>query len=94
MPPPTSIVGLDHLRQRAGLADQQIVGQQHRERLVADQMARAPHGMAEPKRLLLAREAHRAGIRQAFQKAVQFRGLVALGAAAIPAHRRGRNGPR
>ena len=35
----------------------QHVGQQQRERLVADDIARAPHGMAETERRLLAREA-------------------------------------
>ena len=42
----------------------QHVGQQQRERLVADQFARAPHGVAEPERLLLPGEARRAGHRQ------------------------------
>ena len=38
----------------------QHVGQQQRERLVADQFARAPHRMAEAERLLLPGEARRA----------------------------------
>ena len=42
---------------QAGLAvDHQHVGQQHRERLVADDMARRPHRMAEAARFLLAHE--------------------------------------
>ena len=32
----------------------QLVGQQHRERLVTDDLACAPHGMTQPERLLLA----------------------------------------
>src|SRR5262249_42165506 len=42
----------------------QHVGQQQREWLAAEQFARAPHRMAEPERLLLAREAGRARHRQ------------------------------
>ena len=42
----------------------QHVRQQQRERLVADQFARAPHRVAKPERLLLAGEAGRAGDRQ------------------------------
>ena len=55
------VVGGDHLRQAAGLGGHQHVGKEHRERLVADELARAPHRMAESERLLLAGEAHRAG---------------------------------
>src|SRR5206468_1828677 len=47
-------VSLDHLREAARLADHQFVGKQHCERLVADDVARAPHRMPKPKRLLLA----------------------------------------
>ena len=71
------VVGLDHLGQCTRLSDQQIVGQQHGEWLVADKMARAPHGMAETQRLLLPRERHRAADRQAFQQAVELFGLLA-----------------
>ena len=39
----------------------QHVGQQEREGLVPDELARAPHRMAQPKRRLLAREARGAG---------------------------------
>ena len=51
---------LDHLRQAALLVLHQHVRQQQRERLVADQFARAPHRVAEAERLLLAGEARRA----------------------------------
>ena len=45
--------GIDHLLERAGCAGHQIVGKQHCEGLVADDLARAPDGMAETERLLL-----------------------------------------
>ena len=53
-----------HLREAAALVLDQHVGQQQRERFMPDQFARAPHGMAKPERLLLAREARGAGLRQ------------------------------
>jgi hypothetical protein len=46
-------IGVDHLLQAGRLADHQIVDQQHRERLVADHVPSAPHGMAKPERQLL-----------------------------------------
>ena len=45
---------LDHLLQHRRLADHQVVGQQHREGLVADQALAAQHGMAQAQRLRLA----------------------------------------
>ena len=50
------LVGRNELRGAGRRADHQLVRQQHRERLVADPVARAPDGMAEAERLLLARE--------------------------------------
>mgnify|MGYP003694199867 CR=1 FL=1 len=62
--PPLLLIGLDHVRQ-AGLGRVvQHVGQQQRERLVADDLARAPHRVAEPERVLLAGEAGLARPRQ------------------------------
>ncbi len=58
---------------------EQHVGQQQRERLVADQFARAPDGMAEAERLLLAGEAGAAGLRQVAVEAGQLGRLAALG---------------
>ena len=52
-------------------------GSKQRERLVADQFARAPHRMAEPQRLLLAGEAGLAGQRL---QPLQLRKLVVLAA--------------
>ena len=49
------VIGVDHLLEAGRVADHQIVDQHHRERLVADQMARAPHRMAETERALLPR---------------------------------------
>jgi hypothetical protein len=54
-------IGVDHLAKAAGLAPHQIVGKQHCERLVADDVARAPDGVAEPERLLLTDRGDRAG---------------------------------
>ena len=56
----------------------QHVGQQQRERLVADDFARAPHRMAEAERRLLAGEADGAGFRQGLRQQLQFRRLAAL----------------
>ncbi len=54
-------VGVDHLAQAARLAPHEVVGEQHRERLVADDVAGAPHRMAEAERLLLTHRGERAG---------------------------------
>ena len=54
---PVSLVELDHLLHAALLGLHDHVGQQQRERLVADQFARAPHRVAEAERHLLAGEA-------------------------------------
>ena len=54
------------------------VGQQHGERLVADEVARAPHGMAEAERNLLAREARRPRRRPVGDQGVVFLHLAAL----------------
>ena len=51
----------DHLRKTTRRVQHQFVRQQHRERLVADDVARAPHRMAEAERRLLPRETHGAG---------------------------------
>ena len=61
----------------------QHVGQQQRERLVADDLARAPHGMAEAERRLLAGEARLAGRRQLAQKLLELLGLAAFGQRAL-----------
>ena len=70
------------------------VGQQHREGLVADDLARAPDRMAEPERRLLAREARRAGRRQVGHQGLVFLVLAAALAACPRARRPCRNGPR
>ena len=48
-----AVPGIDHLLERAGCAGHQVVGKQHRERLVADDLASAPDSVAETERLLL-----------------------------------------
>ena len=45
-----------HLREAADLAVDEIVGEMHEERLVADGMLRAEHGVAEPERHALTHE--------------------------------------
>ena len=56
--------GVDHLRQAAARILHQHVRQHDSERLVADQFARAPDGVAEAERRLLAGEAGAAGAGQ------------------------------
>ena len=62
------LVGREHLLHRAAA---QHVGQEHREGLVADDLAGAPHRVAEAERRLLAGEARLAGLglvpRQGFE---------------------------
>jgi hypothetical protein len=62
---------VDHLRETAALVLHQHVRQQQRKRLVADKLARAPYRMAQAQRLLLAREAGGAGLRQVMAQDVQ-----------------------
>ena len=61
---PRPLRRVDHLREAAAIVLHQHVGQQQRKRLVADQLARAPHRVAQAQRQLLAREARRARPRQ------------------------------
>ena len=61
----------------AGARQGDHVGQQHGEGLVADDVARAPDGMAEAERRLLAGEAGRAGGRQIGHQGLVFLVLAA-----------------
>ena len=70
--------GVDHLREAAALVLHQHVGQQQRERLVADQFARAPDRMAEAERRLLAGEAGGARLRQVLRQQRELGLLAAL----------------
>jgi len=70
---------LDHLRKAAGIVLHQHVGQQQRERLVADELARAPHRVPQPQRQLLACEARAAGSRQIARKKLEIVAPLALG---------------
>ena len=63
--------GVDHLCQAAALVLHEDVRQQQRERLVADEFARAPHRVAKPERLLLPREARGAGLRQLLPQEIE-----------------------
>ena len=55
------LLGVDHLREARRLGMDQVVDQQHRERLVAHQVARAPDRVAQAQGLLLAGIDHGAG---------------------------------
>ena len=55
----------------------QHVRKHERERLVADELARAPYRMAEAERLLLAREARLAGGRLSRRELFELSGLIA-----------------
>ena len=75
------LVGLDALFQAAGAEaafHRHHVRQQHREGLVADDIARAPDRMAKPERGLLAGEAGRAGGREVGHQRLIFLLLVSL----------------
>src|SRR6476620_6115275 len=71
--------GIDHLRQAAALVLHQHVGQQRRERLVSDQLARAPDRVTEAERKLLAREAGGARSRQVAGERFEIVVALALG---------------
>ena len=70
--------GVDHLREAAARILHQHVGQQQRERLMADQFARAPDRVAEAERRLLAGEAEGARLRQILRQQREVRLLAAL----------------
>src|SRR5579863_1142299 len=64
---PMTLIGVETLSEAAAFAAPRHgdhVGQEHGEGLVADDLARAPDGVAKPQRRLLAGEAGRAGRRQ------------------------------
>ncbi len=70
---------LDHLGKTARRVQHQFVRQHHRERLVADDVARAPHRMPETERRLLAGEAHRARLGLVSREDFLFRLLASCG---------------
>ena len=73
----------------------QHVGQQQRERFVADDIACAPHGMTEAERRLLAREARLARhLASSRTRASKFGRLAALRQRALELELAGRSGPR
>ena len=73
-------IGRDTLRKTAAVSrrHRDHIGQQHRERLVADDLARAPHRMAKAKRHLLTGKTHRPGRGQIGGQSLQFLELAAL----------------
>src|SRR5258705_5092145 len=72
------LVGNQHLRQAAALRLHQHIRQEQRKRLNADDFARGPHRMAEPERLLLARETGLAGGRQVAREEFKLGAAIAL----------------
>ena len=70
--------GVDHLRQTAARVFHQHVRQDDGEGLITDQLARAPDGMAEAERRLLASEASAAGVGQVGLQKLEFALLAAL----------------
>src|SRR5712671_2120883 len=72
------LVGIQHLRQATALRLHQHIRQQQGERLIADDFARAPHRMPEPKRLLLAGETGLAGARQVAREEFELGAAIAL----------------
>ena len=58
LPPSRSCTSTMRDKQRVALVDQ-VVAEQHRERLVADVLRRAQHGVAEARRVALAHVVHR-----------------------------------
>src|SRR5262245_51407261 len=72
-------IGVDYLGEAAfALRLHQDVGEEQRERLVADDVARAPDGVAEPERLLLAGEARAPRWRKIIER-IELGFLAALG---------------
>src|SRR5258705_2496558 len=61
-----------HLGEAALRVLHELVGQQQRERLVAHELARAPHRMAKSERLLLTREARRPGPGQVVRQEIEI----------------------
>src|SRR5471032_1561388 len=72
-------IDVDHLLEAGHLAEDEIVGEQDGEGLVADEIAGAPHGVTEAERLLLARVADLTGFRQPGVKRVELGLLPAAG---------------
>ena len=56
-------IGRNHLLHTAGIGLDQVIGQQNGEGLIIDKLARAPYGVAEPKRAALASIGHATRVR-------------------------------
>ena len=77
MLPPVSRVDVDHLAETAGFGVNQHVGKKKGEGLIADELARAPDGVAQSQGLLLAGEARVPGYRKAVRQNVELGSLAA-----------------
>ncbi len=78
MLPPTLGIGLDHLLQAGGLGVDHVIGQHHREGLVADQVARAPDRVTEAAPFLLADVGDAAARHVGLLEEVEQRRLLAV----------------
>lgn len=78
-----TFVGVDHARQTRLFAVMEHIGQQQRKRLITNNVARAPDGMAETERRLLAREARLAGLGQIVCESFELLDLAAFSQRAI-----------
>ncbi len=76
-------MGVDQLAHARGRGHHQIVRQDHGEGLVVDQVAGAPHGVAQAQRLLLAGIGDLTGLRHPRDQRLEFRGLVPLAQRAL-----------
>src|SRR5260221_4217892 len=69
-------IDVDHRLEAGHVAENEIVGEEDGEGLIADEIARAPDGMTEAERLLLPRVADLAGLRHPGMKGIDL-GLLA-----------------
>ena len=88
------VVDLDHLRQAAGLGLHDHVGQKHGEGLVADDLARAPDGVAEAERLCWRVKLDWPGGGRSRRELLDRLRLAALAERRLRARSGCRNGPR
>src|SRR5579883_1981248 len=71
-------IGLDHLLETGSLREDEVIGEKHGKGLVIDEIARAPHSMAEAERLLLAHIGDAAGCGEPAPDLVELLELAAL----------------
>ena len=80
-------VGLGHLRQATGLADDQVIGQDDGDRVVAGEVTGAPDRVSQAEGMLLAGVGDLSGGRGAVPDPLQRLGLPAAGQHVLQLHR-------